>query len=185
MLLKFARRSYAALLGPSHPPITLTTTLGAVECKACHKQATHQGWLQPLFEERIDGWQRKNRLYLTRARPFITNSFKPILVAKLEEALDGTRLYCEFKMLVFVRIFMHFWFGALLLSLPFTLFEMLRISTVNSNEELLATLLVLPAPIFIILVGSVIVAVGRRLSETDPEFLLDYLKTMLDARETS
>jgi hypothetical protein len=77
--------------------------------------ATGRSVFSVFARQKAVGTVTLSRVSLQRAIPFTGNSFKPFFIGQFHESGGRVILTGRFTMLVWVKVFMSFWFGFLLL----------------------------------------------------------------------
>jgi hypothetical protein len=92
-------------------PVEIYSPLPVAESIVRLKNATDSSLLGPLAGQSMTGSVSEERIRLERSISFVHNSFKPVLVGKIEAHSRGSVLRGTFGLPWTVRAFMSFWFG--------------------------------------------------------------------------
>lgn len=115
-----------------------------------------------------------------RKRIYYRNSFQYSLSGKLIDDNGQTRLHCRIGLHPFVRAFLAFWFGVVLIACGVVT---VSIAGALARGAPLATLQPGAAIPFLMLVGGfALLMFGRYLSRDEPDFLIDVLRQTIEAR---
>ncbi len=122
----------------------------------------------------------KDDRFRLRCRRPGRDSFAPIFYGRLLSVMDGTVVEGQFKIHLVVRIFMMFWFGALVAALPFVVGK--AITEQKSPAHIAETAL---GPLIMIALGYGIVRFGQWLDLDQERDMLTLLTETLEAAEWS
>ncbi|MGD9367727.1 MAG: hypothetical protein PVH87_18650 [Desulfobacteraceae bacterium] len=111
------------------------------------------------------------------------NSFQIMLKASLKEDSGGTTIICRFGLHTFVKFFMYFWFGFIVLfgGIFWIVVVGAHILTgkIPEGEAWMGVLI----PPILVVFGIGLLKFGKYLSKDEPGFLKDFLINLLDAKE--
>ena len=132
-------------------------------------------------QEGVIGKVGENSLRVRKGlRMGMHNSFQTYLRATLESEGTSTRLTCHFGLHRFVAVFMLFWFGLVLIfAVGFMVVGLRSIEAVDVPGVAFVV------PLMMVPMGVGLVGVCRRMARGERQFLLDFLRETIDARELS
>jgi len=122
-----------------------------------------------------------NSFHLQKRR-YWRNDFSPHFYGEIQSEPAGTRIEGRFDLADWVRLFMWFWLGGVVLIggaiFVATLSDVIAGSQLETGDA--AVSLIVPPSM--LLFGIVLPRVGRLLGRGDEAFILDYLQNILSAR---
>ena len=137
------------------------------------RAATKRSVFSALAEPAAVGTVTESRVKLQRVIPMVRNSFKPFLVGQFVKRGEQVFLVGRFTMLGFVKVFMTFWFGFLVVfgvAAPFA-------RTASKST----TLAFIFGPITMCGFGVGLVWFGKWLARNDAAWLADVVKRAIGA----
>lgn len=98
-----------------HKPARFESDFNLAESVERLRAATTRSAFLSLHKQSASGTVNERRVSLQRVIPMVGNSFKPFFVGKFEVVNGRVVLIGRFTMIWFVKAFMSFWFGFILL----------------------------------------------------------------------
>lgn len=110
------------------------------------------------------------------------NSFQRILRGKIVSEGEGTLIICEIGIDPIIQLFIRFWMTGVILffllsGVIFLIKLLMNSGKINSNDYI--SLLI---PLIMVLFACALVKIGKCLSEDEPDFLVDYLAQVIEAK---
>jgi len=122
------------------------------------------------------------RVRLRHKRAFFHNDLSPVLDAVVTTDSQGRCLRGVYRTTWYSRIFLTFWFGALLLFAPFFMYAG---ATTTVPGGMLMNVVFSLGPIGLILVGSAMLIWGQRSWDDDKRFIEAYIAGKLTHSRTA
>ena len=110
---KYSPVKYIRELLYSDDPFAITTPLSPTVTEARLRDALSRFAVPLLMSQRLVGKVSNGELKIHWHRQFTSSSASPVLVGKIIPSVGGTRVQGDFRLPVFFRGFMTFWFGFL------------------------------------------------------------------------
>jgi hypothetical protein len=150
------------------------------ECLARLEAATDQGvWFPSMFGAKPLVGRVTDFTLRLRKQTFYANSFQTRYFATLQPAPGGTIISGSFGMHPFVRAFLVFWFGVLVVVEAILLLVAVGVISLGKDSNLWVGLIVPPV---MAAFGLLWIFVGRFMARDEQRFLTDFLIKTLDAR---
>ena len=112
-----------------------------------------------------------------RKKIFYRNSFQASLSGKFVDDQQGTRLHCRVGLHPFVTAFLIVWIGGVLIGCVAMIASLVS-GAIPANRWPQAAI-----PFLMLAGGVALLKVGQFLSRDEADFLVDFLRRTLDARE--
>jgi hypothetical protein len=138
------------------------SSVGLEESVQRLRSATSRWSLSALTRQRAVGRVKETGVSLQRAIPFVGNSFKPFFTGRFEERDGKVALVGQFRMLMFVRIFLSIWFG---FAVVWTIMATASVIIHHSDPSLLL------AGLAVVFCGLTILIFGKWLARNDIAWL--------------
>ena len=158
-----------------HEPARFESDFGLAESVSRLQAATTGAFFLSLRSQSASGTVNERKVSLQRVIPMAGNSFKPFFVGKFEVENGRVILIGRFTLHWFVKAFMTFWFGFILLWLSLT--TVLVIAHPQSGQWMF--------PVFglgMAAAGVVLVKVGKWFSRNDVAWLSEFIQATLSAK---
>jgi hypothetical protein len=150
--------------------MTIKTPLGLEACRSRLQETTKPDSLRSIFSDSgtILCSFSGDRFRL-RQKKWYNNSFEPLFYGRLTPNPGGTEVTGDFRMRLFVKVFMAVWFGMLTLFLV----EFV-IKSIQQRDSAPSFLALLSVPLMAAF-GVGLVAVGKRLGKSQQEAMIQFL----------
>ena len=112
-----------------------------------------------------------------RKRIYYRNSFQASLSGEMIDDGRGTRLRCTVGLHPFVRVFLFVWIGIVIIAACAMIMQLLS-GAIPARRWPQAMI-----PLFMLCGGVALLKVGQFLSRDEADFLVDFLRKRLDARD--
>jgi hypothetical protein len=174
-------RARAGRATMSSTTFDLISPLPPRECARRLRAAIDGGWTMGGSKPVLGSVSDKSiRL---RKRMYYRNSFQCWLSAKFVEEDGQTRLHCTVGLHPFVRIFLEYWVGGVLLAGGFIIVRTIR-AYFSDPDPLPPNLwLGIAGPLVMLGFGGIMLTLGDYLSGDEPRFLIEFVERTIDARE--
>ena len=113
-----------------------------------------------------------------RKRIFYRNSFQASLSGKLIDDQQGTRVHCRVGLHPFVTAFLTVWIGIVLIGCIWMIASLVS-GAIPANRWPQAAI-----PFLMLAGGVALLKVGQFLSRDEADFLVDFLRKTIDARDS-
>jgi hypothetical protein len=157
--------------------VDLISPLPAEECVQRLRFKTAEGWSGSVIGSIGE------TSFRLRKRIGYRNSFQTSLYGKIIAENGQTRLHCKIGLHPFVRVFLMIWFGGVSIgcaAMVIRAFDLLRSghgSFPMNGWQAFAV------PFLMLGFGAVLVGGGKHLARDEQDFLIDYVRRAVDARE--
>jgi hypothetical protein len=145
-------------------PAEFRSSFGVSDSIERLRTATKRSVFSAIGEQAAVGKVSEERVRLQRVIPMVGNSFKPFFVGRFERRDGVTVLSGRFSMLLFTKVFMTFWLGAVLLSA--LVFPVLGVRAQKGSSGFAVFM-----PIFMLAAGVGLIALGKWFARNDVAWL--------------
>jgi hypothetical protein len=157
--------------------VDLISPLSAEECVQRLRFKTAEGWSGSVV-----GSVGETSFRL-RKRIGYRNSFQTSLYGKIIAEDGQTRLHCRAGLHPFVRVFMTVWFGVVSIGCGAMVIRAIDLLRIGHGSLLSNGWQGAAVPFFMLGFGVTLIGAGRHLARDERDFLIDYVRRAVDARE--